>query len=31
MTQAVIPSMRKIGSGRIVNIGSSGGEFTTPG
>lgn len=31
MTQAVIPSMRRRGSGRIVNIGSSGGEFTTPG
>ena len=30
MTQAVLPAMRKIGKGRIVNIGSSGGEFTTP-
>lgn len=31
MTQAVLPAMRKVGKGRIVNIGSSGGEFTTPG
>lgn len=31
MTQAVLPKMRKAGKGRIVNIGSSGGEFTTPG
>lgn len=31
VTQAVIPAMRKVGKGRIVNIGSSGGEFTTPG
>ena len=31
MTQAVLPAMRKTGKGRIVNIGSSGGEFTTPG
>ncbi|MGA1583435.1 MAG: SDR family NAD(P)-dependent oxidoreductase [Saprospiraceae bacterium] len=31
MTQAVLPGMRRAGSGRIVNIGSSGGEFTTPG
>lgn len=31
VTQAVIPGMRKAGVGRIVNIGSSGGEFTTPG
>ena len=31
MTQAVLPAMRKAGKGRIVNIGSSGGEFTTPG
>jgi NADP-dependent 3-hydroxy acid dehydrogenase YdfG len=30
ITQAVLPSMRKAGKGRIVNIGSSGGEFTTP-
>jgi len=31
MTQSVLPAMRKVGKGRIVNIGSSGGEFTTPG
>lgn len=31
MTQAVISGMRKNRKGRIVNIGSSGGEFTTPG
>lgn len=31
MTQAVLPAMRKKGKGRIINIGSSGGEFTTPG
>lgn len=31
VTQAVIPAMRKAGKGRIVNMGSSGGEFTTPG
>ncbi len=31
ITQAVIPSMRKVGKGRIVQLGSSGGEFTTPG
>jgi NADP-dependent 3-hydroxy acid dehydrogenase YdfG len=31
MTQAVLPAMRKAHKGRIVNIGSSGGEFTTPG
>ncbi len=30
MTQAVLPAMRKARKGRIVNIGSSGGEFTTP-
>jgi len=30
ITQAVLPAMRKTGKGRIVNIGSSGGEFTTP-
>ena len=30
ITQAVLPAMRKAGKGRIVNIGSSGGEFTTP-
>lgn len=28
--QAVLPAMRKAGAGRIVNIGSSGGEWTTP-
>lgn len=31
VTQSVIPKMRKVGYGRIVNVGSSGGEFTTPG
>lgn len=31
VTQAVLPQMRKARKGRIVNIGSSGGEFTTPG
>lgn len=31
VTQAVIPAMRKNGRGRIINVGSSGGEFTTPG
>lgn len=31
ISQAVMPGMRKAGKGRIVNIGSSGGEFTTPG
>lgn len=31
ITQAVLPAMRKSGTGRIINIGSSGGEFTTPG
>lgn len=31
VTQAVIPAMRELSKGRIVNIGSSGGEFTTPG
>jgi NADP-dependent 3-hydroxy acid dehydrogenase YdfG len=30
LTQAVLPAMRKVGKGRIVNMGSSGGEFTTP-
>ncbi len=30
VTQAVLPKMRETGFGRIVNIGSSGGEFTTP-
>ena len=31
ITQSVLPAMRKVGKGRIINIGSSGGEFTTPG
>ena len=31
VTQKVIPAMRKNGKGKIINIGSSGGEFTTPG
>jgi len=31
VTQAVIPSMRNSGHGKIINVGSSGGEFTTPG
>jgi short-subunit dehydrogenase len=31
MTQLVVPTMRKRKSGRIINIGSVGGEFTTPG
>lgn len=31
MTQAVLPAMRRAGTGRIINVGSSGGEFTTPG
>jgi NADP-dependent 3-hydroxy acid dehydrogenase YdfG len=31
MCQLVIPSMRNKKSGRIINIGSVGGEFTTPG
>jgi NAD(P)-dependent dehydrogenase (short-subunit alcohol dehydrogenase family) len=30
MAQLVIPGMRAAGGGRIVNIGSMGGEFTTP-
>lgn len=30
VTQAVLPAMREAGTGRIVNIGSSGGEWTTP-
>ena len=30
VTQAVIPGMRQAGGGRIINVGSSGGEFTTP-
>lgn len=28
--QAALPAMRRAGTGRIVNIGSSGGEWTTP-
>lgn len=31
MTQLVLPKMRERKSGRIINIGSVGGEFTTPG
>jgi short-subunit dehydrogenase len=31
MTQLVLPKMRERQSGRIINIGSVGGEFTTPG
>lgn len=31
MTQLVLPAMRQRKSGRIINIGSVGGEFTTPG
>ena len=31
MTQLVLPKMRARKSGRIINIGSVGGEFTTPG
>lgn len=31
MTQLVLPKMRARQSGRIINIGSVGGEFTTPG
>lgn len=30
VTQAALPAMRNAGTGRILNIGSSGGEFTTP-
>lgn len=30
VTQAVLPGMRRAGRGRIVNIGSMGGEFTFP-
>jgi short-subunit dehydrogenase len=31
MSQLVIPKMRERKSGRIINIGSAGGDFTTPG
>jgi short-subunit dehydrogenase len=31
MCQLVLPGMRKKGKGRIINIGSGGGEFTMPG
>ena len=31
VTQTVLSAMRLAGKGRIVNMGSSGGEFTTPG
>jgi NADP-dependent 3-hydroxy acid dehydrogenase YdfG len=31
MSQAVLPGMRARGAGTIVNIGSTGGRFTTPG
>jgi NAD(P)-dependent dehydrogenase (short-subunit alcohol dehydrogenase family) len=30
MTQLVLPGMRSAGRGRILNVGSMGGEFTTP-
>jgi NAD(P)-dependent dehydrogenase (short-subunit alcohol dehydrogenase family) len=30
MAQLVLPSMRSAGHGRIINVGSMGGEFTTP-
>jgi short-subunit dehydrogenase len=31
LSQAVLPAMRARGAGTIVNIGSTGGRFTTPG
>jgi short-subunit dehydrogenase len=31
MCQLVLPTMRKNSTGRIINVGSVGGEFTTPG
>jgi short-subunit dehydrogenase len=31
LSQAVLPSMRACGAGTIVNMGSTGGRFTTPG
>lgn len=31
VTQMVLPSMRKAGKGKIINIGSAGGDFTSPG
>jgi NAD(P)-dependent dehydrogenase (short-subunit alcohol dehydrogenase family) len=30
LTQLVLPGMRRAGSGRIINVGSGGGEFTFP-
>jgi NAD(P)-dependent dehydrogenase (short-subunit alcohol dehydrogenase family) len=30
MAQLVLPGMRSVGRGRILNVGSMGGEFTTP-
>lgn len=31
VTQLILPAMRKAGTGRIINIGSAGGDFTSPG